>query len=175
MGGILPELVKKTPCHIRQNAIFDALWAFNASKESKCRSIRDYSQAIKFNDSNFSSCTWYSSLTKGLTFKASEEIPECKHGTQLLYCKGYWFAVFPVPVILQPTESSGIMALYPGVRTFMTGFDENKFVEFGSGYLGRIARPRSTLRWLNEPNISSHKTANKTHETSGSSYEKTDS
>jgi len=136
----LPEWVKETPCHIRQNAIFDAHIAFNASKEAKFRSIRDYSQAIKFNDSNFSSCTWYSSLTKGLTFKASEEIPECKHGTQLLYCKGCWFAVFPVPVILQHNESTGIMALDPGVRTFMTGFDGNKFVELGSGDQGRIPR-----------------------------------
>ena len=113
--GDLPEWVKKTPCHIRQNAIFDAYRAFKASKEAKFCSIRDYSQTIKFNDSNFSKGTWYSSLTKGLTFKASEMIPERDRGTQLVYCKGRWFAVFPLPVTLQPKESTGIIALDPGV------------------------------------------------------------
>jgi putative transposase len=140
MRGDLPEWVKETPCHIRQNAIFDAHRAFKASSRAKFRSIRDYSQAIKFNDANFSKGTWYSSLTKGLTFKASEVIPECNRGTQLLYCKGRWFAVFPVPVILHPLESTRIIALDPGVRTFMTGFDGNKFIEFGGGDMGRIAR-----------------------------------
>jgi putative transposase len=140
MRGDLPEWVKETPCHIRQNAIFDAYRAFKASKSAKFRSIRDYSQTIKFNDSNFSKGTWYSSLTKGLTFKAAEVIPECNQSTQLVYCKGRWFAVFPVPVTLQPNESTGIIALDPGVRTFMTGFDGNKFVEFGGGDLGRITR-----------------------------------
>ncbi|MGB7709640.1 MAG: transposase [Microcoleus sp.] len=140
MRGDLPEWVKETPCHIRQNAVFDAHRAFKASSDAKFRSIRDYSQAIKFNDSNFSSCTWYPSLTKGLTFKAAENIPECQHGTQLLYCKGRWFAVFPVPVTVHPTDATGIIALDPGVRTLMTGFDGNKFIEFGGGDMGRITR-----------------------------------
>lgn len=140
MRGDLPEWVKETPCHIRQNAIFDAERAFKASSDAKFRSIRDYSFAIKFNDTNFTKGTWYSSLTKGLTFKASEVIPECNQGTQLLYCKGRWFGVFPVPVTLQPTLADGIIALDPGVRTFMTGFDGNKFIEFGGGDMGRIAR-----------------------------------
>ena len=65
MQGDLPEWVKETPCHIRQNAIFDAHRAFKANKDAKFRSIRDCSQTIKFNDTNFSKGTWYSSLTKG--------------------------------------------------------------------------------------------------------------
>jgi putative transposase len=140
MQGELPDWVKETPCHIRQNAIFDAHRAFKASKDAKFRSIRDYSQAMKFNDSNFSKGTWYSSLTKGLTFTASEPIPKCDQGTQLLYCKGRWFGVFPIPAIFQDNNSTGIIALDPGVRTFLTGFDGNKFVEFGSGDMGRITR-----------------------------------
>ncbi|MDM9381719.1 transposase [Chlorogloeopsis sp. ULAP01] len=140
MQGDLPEWVKDTPCHIRQNAIFDAHRAFKASKNAKFRSVQDYSQAIKFNDSNFSKGTWYSSLTKGLKFKSSEPIPDCKQGTQLVFCKGRWFGVFPVSANLQPTESTGMIALDPGVRTFLTGFDGNKFVEFGNGDIGRITR-----------------------------------
>ena len=62
MRGDLPEWVKETPCHIRQNAVFDAERAFKASSDAKFRSIRDYSFAIKFNDANFSKGTWYSSF-----------------------------------------------------------------------------------------------------------------
>ena len=59
MQSDLPEWVKQTPCHIRQNAIFDAHQAYKASKDAKFRSCREYNQTIKFNDSNFSSGRWY--------------------------------------------------------------------------------------------------------------------
>ncbi|MDC0836971.1 helix-turn-helix domain-containing protein, partial [Limnoraphis robusta] len=49
MQSDLPEWVKETPCHIRQNAIFDAHLAFSASPGARFRSCRDSSQAIKFN------------------------------------------------------------------------------------------------------------------------------
>jgi putative transposase len=141
MQSDLPEWVKETPCHIRQNAIFDAHLAFSASPDARFRSCRDSSQAIKFNDANFSSGSWYSRLTKGLTFTTSEPIPTtCDQGTQLVFAKGRWFAVFPEPVAITPTEATGVIALDPGVRTFMTGFDGSRFLEFGSGDIGRITR-----------------------------------
>ncbi len=141
MQSDLPEWVKETPCHIRQNAIFDAHLAFSASPGARFRSCRDSSQAIKFNDANFSSGSWYPRLTKGLTFKVSEPIlSTCDQGTQLVFSKGQWFAVFPKPVAVTPTEATGVIALDPGVRTFMTGFDGSKFLEFGSGDIGRITR-----------------------------------
>jgi putative transposase len=141
MQSDLPEWVKETLCHIRQNAVFDAHLAFRKSPNAKFRSCRDSSQSIKFNDANFSSGSWYSRLTKGLTFIASEPIPKtCDQGTQLVFAKGRWFAVFPEPVAITPTESTGVIALDPGVRTFMTGFDRSRFLEFGSGDIGRITR-----------------------------------
>ncbi|WP_435388455.1 RNA-guided endonuclease InsQ/TnpB family protein, partial [Laspinema olomoucense] len=141
MQGELPAWVKETPCHIRQNAIFDAYLAFIASPNARFRSCRDSSQAIKFNDANFSSGRWYPRLTKGLTFRVSEPIPKtCDQGTQLVFTKGRWFAVFPEPVSVTPTEATGVIALDPGVRTFMTGFDGSRFLEFGSGDIGRITR-----------------------------------
>ncbi|WP_082172295.1 RNA-guided endonuclease InsQ/TnpB family protein [Limnoraphis robusta] len=141
MQSDLPEWVKETPCHIRQNAVFDAHLAFMKSRDAKFRSCRDRSQAIKFNDANFSSGTWYPRLTKGLTFTTSEPIPStCEQGTQLVFAKGRWFAIFPQPVKLSKSESTGVISLDPGVRTFLTGFDGNRFLEFGSGDIGRITR-----------------------------------
>jgi putative transposase len=141
MQGELPQWVKETPCHIRQNAVFDAHLAFNASRDAKFRSCRDISQAIKFNDSNFSQGTWYPKLTNGLSFTVAEPIPTfCAQGTQLVFAKGRWFAIFPEPTQATPTKADGIIALDPGVRTFLTGFDGHKFLEFGNGDIGRITR-----------------------------------
>ncbi|MDT9252576.1 MULTISPECIES: DUF4005 domain-containing protein, partial [unclassified Limnospira] len=75
MQSDLPQWVKETPCQIRQNAIFDAYQAYTASRDAKFRSIRNPRQTIKFNDSNFTKGTWYSQLTKTLSFKASEPVP----------------------------------------------------------------------------------------------------
>ncbi|RAQ41079.1 transposase [Arthrospira sp. O9.13F] len=141
MQSDLPEWVKETPCHIRQNAIFDAYQALTASPDARFRSCRDSSQGIKFNNTNFSSGSWYPRLTKGLTFMVSEPIPKtCGQGTQLVFAKGRWFAVFPEPVAVTPTDATGVIALDPGVRTFMTGFDGSRFLELGSGDIGRITR-----------------------------------
>ena len=142
MNSNLPDWVKSTPCHIRQNAIFDAHQAYTASKDCKFRSCKAPRQTIKFNNSNYKQQRWYPGLTKGLTFIASEPLPNSsKNATQLIKTKDGWFAVF-----LEERElktSSGreqIISLDPGVRTFLTGFDGNRFVEFGSGDMGRIAR-----------------------------------
>jgi putative transposase len=141
MQSDLPSWVKDTPCHIRQNAIFDAHRANIASKNCKFRSCRAPSQTIKFNDGNYRNGTWYSSLTKGLTFLASEPIPkQCNQGTQLVKCKGKWFAIFPEPAIQFQKQTDKLIALDPGVRTFLTGFDGEKFLEFGAGDMGRITR-----------------------------------
>ncbi|MDT9180958.1 MAG: transposase, partial [Limnospira sp. PMC 1286.21] len=141
MQSDLPAWVKETPCHIRQNAIFDAYQALSASPDARFRSCRDSSQGIKFNNTNFSSGSWYPRLTKGLTFMVSEPIPKtCGQGTQLVFTKGRWFAIFPEPVAVTPTEANGVIALDPGVRTFITGFDGSRFLELGSGDIGGITR-----------------------------------
>ncbi|MDT9180972.1 MAG: transposase, partial [Limnospira sp. PMC 1291.21] len=141
MQSDLPEWVKETPCHIRQNAIFDAYQALSASPDARFRSCRDSSQGIKFNNTNFSSGSWYPRLTKGLTFMVSEPIPKtCGQGTQLVFTKGRWLAIFPEPVAVTTTDATGVIALDPGVRTFITGFDGSRFLELGSGDIGRITR-----------------------------------
>lgn len=141
MQSDLPQWVKDAPCHIRQNAIFDAHRAYKISKDCKFRSCRAPRQTIKFNDGNYSNGTWYPSLTKGLTFIASEPIPTlCDQGTQLVKCKEKWFAIFPIAVVISSHQNNKVIALDPGVRTFLTGFDGAAFSEFGAGDMGRITR-----------------------------------
>lgn len=141
MQSDLPEWVKETPCHIRQNAVFDADRAYKASADAKFRSCRSTQQTIKFNDCNFRSGCWYPKLTKKLKFVASEQITEaCSNATQLTFSKGRWFAIIPEEIPVEQKDSDGIIALDPGVRTFLTGFDGHRFIEFGSGDIGRITR-----------------------------------
>lgn len=141
MQSDLPQWVKDAPCHIRQNAIFDAHQAYKASKDCKFRSCRASSQTIKFNDSNYSNGTWYSKLTKGLTFTATEPVPkECEHATQLVKCKSRWFAIFPEQAPILTNRSDRAIALDPGIRNFLTGFDGSRFLEFGRGDIGRVTR-----------------------------------
>jgi putative transposase len=46
----------------------------------------------------------------------------------------------PEEMPVKRKDSYGVIALDPGVRTFLTGFDGSRFIEFGSGDIGRITR-----------------------------------
>jgi putative transposase len=46
----------------------------------------------------------------------------------------------PEEMPVKRKDKDGVIALDPGVRTFLTGFDGSKFIEFGSGDIGRITR-----------------------------------
>jgi putative transposase len=144
MQSDLPEWVKETPCHIRQNAIFDAHQAYTASKDCKFRSHKAPRQSIKFNNSNYKQGKWYPKLTKNLSHFSSEPLPDWNdYATQLIKVKSKgWFAVFLTEIKpeVQDLDLGNVIALDPGVRTFLTGFDGQKFVEFGSGDIGRINR-----------------------------------
>ncbi|WP_248277642.1 transposase [Brasilonema sp. UFV-L1] len=141
MQSDLPDWVKQVPCHIKQNAVFDAHQAYSASRDARFRSVRNPQQTIKFNNSNFANGKWYYNKTKKLNFVASEPIPtSCEHGTQLIYKRGAWFAVFPEPMQRNDSGSNKLIALDPGVRSFLTGYDGDKVIEIGSRDMGGISR-----------------------------------
>jgi transposase, IS605 OrfB family, central region len=133
--------VKDAPCHIKQNAVVEAWLAFRRSKDARFRSVRDRSHTLQFNAGNFRNGTWYPKLTRGLAFRASEEMPrEWARGTELMRVKDRWYAIFPEPVNEQCSLAKGVIALDPGVRSFLTGFDGAGFVDIAKGDFGRIVR-----------------------------------
>ena len=166
----LPDWIKKSPYHLKVNAIYDAHAAFIASLKSgtkkpccgKFRSIRDRIQSIKFRVEDFKKGTWLPSVTKGLNLLPSELIPSInveyqqkqKYGTykvcvreqswnaetQLVYDKKRWFAIFPVELYSEKSHSQSIIAYHPGVRSFLTGFDGEKFIDIGNRDITRIFR-----------------------------------
>ena len=140
-----PDWVKKLPGHQLQEAVADAVDAFRQARANhgtaSFKSCRAFSQVIKFKAGNFKNGTWYCQTTKGLEFKSAEEFPQkCPYGTQLIYQKGKWFGCFPEYRELTPTEQKQVIALDPGVRTFLTGYDGETILEMGQKDIGRINR-----------------------------------
>jgi putative transposase len=141
-----PNWVSEQPYNPRQMAVFQAFEAHKAAKKSggiaKFRSRFDTSQTIRFQTSNWKSRTFYPQATKDLKFKSSEPILEAmQHEPTLSLINNQWFICYAVDVPkLAPNQSEKVMALDPGVRTFLTGFDGSEMLEIGKGDLGRIYR-----------------------------------
>lgn len=140
-----PEWVRTLPGHQAQEACDEAFDAHRQAKrntgEAKFKSCRARSQTIQFKPGNYKRGTWYPKTTKGLTFKASTPMPTaCIYGTELVYARGKWFACIPVRVEETSTSNSGVIALDPGNRAFLTGYDGEHVLEVGQGDIGRINR-----------------------------------
>ncbi len=77
-------------------------------------------------------------MVKGLNFRASEPLPETEFATQIVRDRKRWFACIPVREEVEVKQLDKVIALDPGVRTFLTGYDGNSFQEFGKADIGRI-------------------------------------
>ncbi|AOY85024.1 transposase [Moorena producens JHB] len=117
-------------------------------KLARFRSIRDQTATLKFDPTAYKNGHWMVSSTKHLPlpeFKGHNYCVLTKGSTELTFNKGRWFAHFPVPLRTEPTITEKIIALDPGVRTFVTGFDGSDFLEFGNGDFSKIAKLCSHL------------------------------
>lgn len=146
----IPDWVKSIPSHPKQEACDEAFDAYRQAKSNggtpRFKSCRSLSQTIQFKAKDFLHGTWFPRLTKGLTFKASQPMPqECEYGTELVYQRGKWYACIPTRVDTIPTSSNRVIALDPGNRSFLTGYDGENILEIGKGDIGRINRLCSHL------------------------------
>ena len=113
---------------------------------AKFKSCRANSQVIKFKVGNYKNGTWYARKTRKLPLIASQKIPfNCEYGTQLVYQKGKWYGCFPQVKDIKPTSKQKVIALDPGIRTFLTGYDGETLLEVGKKDIGRITRLCSHL------------------------------
>jgi putative transposase len=112
-------------------------------KIAKFRSVRDQKLTLQFDPTAYKNGRWMVSQTKSMPvpeFVGQDFCVLTDGSTELTYNKGRWFAHFPIEVPTEETHNQRAIALDPGVRTFMTGFDGNDFLEFGSGDFARIAK-----------------------------------
>jgi putative transposase len=116
----------------------------NAGKKiAKFKSVRDQRLTLQFDPTAYRNGRWMVSQTKHLDAPRFEGHNFClltDGSTELTYNKGRWFAHFPVLEDVEETVTRKVIALDPGVRTFMTGFDGNDFLEFGNGDFSKIAK-----------------------------------
>ncbi|MEQ9233181.1 RNA-guided endonuclease InsQ/TnpB family protein [Coleofasciculus sp. E2-BRE-01] len=144
--SLAPEWVNQTPYNPRQLAVFQAYEAHKSARSSggdaKFRSVREPVKSIRFQKDNWKKGTFYPTQTKGLEFKASEPIVEkMYHEPTLVLDRGRWFICYAIDVPKpEPLNSQLAIALDPGVRTFLTGFDGSEIWEIGKYDMGRIYR-----------------------------------
>ncbi|WP_041780216.1 RNA-guided endonuclease InsQ/TnpB family protein [Allocoleopsis franciscana] len=119
-------------------------------KIARFRSVRDQKLTLQFDPTTYKNGHWMVSATKQFPVPEFAGHNFCiltDGATELTYNKGRWFAHFPVEVEdgADVTQTQKLIALDPGVRTFVTGFDGNEFKEFGNNDFARIAKLCSHL------------------------------
>jgi len=71
----------------------------------------------------------------------SEPYPENFKDARLICEHGRWYVYIPYQVAIAKTDNqSRVVALDPGIRTFLTGFAEDQAFKLGAGDFARIAR-----------------------------------
>ena len=159
---------KEVPYQIRDGALGELLQAFKVNFKKmregkikkftvKFRSKKDSSQSILIPKDNFSrkyDGVFYEKSMGSLPIKSSVPIPRREDiggDCRLQYLRtGKWFLIVPMAVKEKENKArqigeEKIIALDPGVRTFMTGYaptDEGQgyAFEFGKGDIGRLIR-----------------------------------
>lgn len=162
---IIPQWCKDLQiAHALDNALFEAYTAWkktdrqpkflgqgpdrkpnpNACKKmAKFRSIRSKNQTIQYDPHDYKNGHWMASsgLEKAEFWGQDYCLINYKSASELTYNKGRWYANFPVEMDAQPPRNGGkAIALDPGVRCFLTGFDGNNFTEFANGDFALIAK-----------------------------------
>ena len=149
--GIIPDWVNSTPFNVRGAAVLDAHAAFKkTSRENKSnpkfRSCRKPLQSLKLQSVNWKQGTIYPTHKTDLGVKLSEfkinpseSIPDViKSDFSVVLDRGRWFITYTTHLEKTSNQNQQAIALDPGVRTFLTGFDGNKVVELGKGSISRI-------------------------------------
>lgn len=149
----IPEWVNSTPYNLRSAAVLDAHAAFkNTPKEHKLtpkfRSCRKPVLSFKLQSQNWRGGTTYPThktesgiKLRELKVNASEEIPEAiESDFNVILDRGRWFITYTVEEERLSNHHQQAIALDPGVRTFLTGFDGNKVIELGNGSIDRIVK-----------------------------------
>lgn len=164
---IIPEWCKELGiAHSLDNALFEAYTAWKKTdkqpaqsgkgkkakpnplvglKLARFRSIRDQKQTIQFDPGDYKNghlmANASKSLEKPLWTGQNYCLINYDKAVEVTYNKGRWFVNMPVEMnIPEPKNGGKTIALDPGLRCFLTGFDGNSFTEFGKYDFGKIAR-----------------------------------
>ena len=147
-----PEWAFDCPQRIREHAMTDACEAVKNAKRKfkltgvfqkvKFRAKRDSIQGFGFDAQSLKDGFIFSGKSYRVNFHPSEEFNISKEGTRVVHESGRWFLVVPNerPVQVPETQRYGIVALDPGVRTFLTYYSETMHGKIGEGDFRNIYR-----------------------------------
>lgn len=146
---ILPDWAKETPYQVKKIAVEDAYKAFsNGCRKAKktgapfrlsFRSAKDPRQSCFIPSSALNDSGIYPRISGVL--KMTEKFPDGARDSRLIFEHGRWFVIVPYRVAATKADNQGrIVALDPGVRTFLTGYAEDGVFKIGNGDFARIAR-----------------------------------
>jgi len=147
-----PSWAFNCPQRIREHAMADACEAVkNAKRKSKSTAVfqkvkfrakRDSIQGFGFDAQSLKDGFVFSGKSYRVNFHPSEEFNISKEGTRVVRKSGRWFLIVPNerPVQVPETQRNGIVALDPGVRTFLTYYSETMHGKIGEGDFKNIYR-----------------------------------
>ncbi|WP_293116081.1 transposase [Moorena sp. SIO4G3] len=145
----LPEWCKEVPYQIKSIAIKDACTAVREAKKkykktsqinrARFRSRKNPVQSCYIPKSAVSKTGIYHTKLGQLTY--TEVLPEDICDCRLTSRNGKYYITVPHQVALSHTENQGrVVAIDPGVRTFITFFSETSVGKIGQGDFSRIQR-----------------------------------
>lgn len=145
----MPQWLKKTPYEIKTVAIRDACVSIRNAKvkateagkwqEVRHRSRKSSSQVLFIPKTAVTSKgVFHTKLGK---LFASEKIPKAEHDCRLVLQRDRYFLIVPINVKKQVSKNqAGVIALDPGLRTFLTSYDGNRVEKIGTAAFSRIVR-----------------------------------
>ena len=144
----LPEWAAEVPYQVKKMAVSDAYNAFsNGCKKAK-KTGKGFTLRFRSRKNPRQSCYIPKASVKDGIYprvsgkmRYSETLPHEVMDSRLLLDNGRWFIVVPTKATTYHTENQGrVVALDPGVRTFMTCYSPVEALKFGDGDFARIVK-----------------------------------
>jgi putative transposase len=146
----LPDWAKEIPYQVKKIAVEDAYKAFSNGCKKWKKTGEPFSLSFRSGKDPKQSCFIPSSAIKpnGIyptilgKLKMTETIPNGFRDSRLVFEHGRYFLIVPYQVKLTQAEnqSDRIVALDPGIRTFVTGHSQDEMFKIGQADFMRIAR-----------------------------------
>lgn len=145
-----PDWADSVPFQVKAIAVKDACAAVKKAKRDfkktgkvnkvSFRSRKDPQQSCFIPKSAIKSAGLYHTISgKGLRY--AEELPDEIADSRLILRNGRWYLSVPIKSTTQIPENQGrVVALDPGIRSFITFFAEDSCGHLGQGDFGRIQR-----------------------------------
>jgi putative transposase len=139
---LLPEWTKKCPFQVKGMAIKDAVNAFYKAKgDPKFRSRHELKQSCFIPSSAIKPDAIYPKVA-GRGLRYSQELPDKLQDSRLVWNAGKWFLALPQQLLRVPSgeNQARVVAIDPGVRTFVTCYSTDRCGHIGEGDFSRIQR-----------------------------------